>query len=308
MHEVFSRWLLGVPPAIVGGSRYGDAICLVRIDHDAEDDVRIECAYEVLSAELAGNADSKDHVRANALKSLLERLGNGPKRLALGVPAGDVFIKTIDVPAGLGDSELRQLSVVEAVANLPVPPEEVCADYLRMGPALKSGQEQIRIAFCRRDLIDEMSLLAEDAGVQLAVIDRDSQALHDAALWLISRYQHEVTIAYPVLLLWATDPCLLIIARDALDLVAYSLQTGALLEQIDASCRRAGVSDESGALELWVFQSRDADTKLAHLLTTRRGPVHLLEPENIVPAGSLPPRVPLLPWTTALGMALREEL
>lgn len=297
------RWLLGVPPAIVGGGWHGDAICLVRIDRNTEGRSQVDCAYEVLPAEWSSGVDSQGHVRANTLKSLLERWGNSPKRLALGIPAGDVFIKTIDVPLGLEERDLMQLAVVEAVANLPVPPEEVCADYLRMGSPVRSGQQQIKIAFCRREIIDDLALMAEDAGAQLAMIDRDIQAIHDAALWLIARHAPEVQVEYPLLLLWITDSPTLIVARDELDLVQYSLQITDLVEQIHASCRRAGLSDDAGLRDLWVFQTPGVDDNLVSLLAMRQGPVHWLVPEEILGVSTMPPLTLLV---TALGMALRE--
>jgi Tfp pilus assembly PilM family ATPase len=302
------RWLLGVPHAIVGAWWGGDAICLARIGRDPQGNLQVECAYEVLSGELTADEGSQDQdqAHANTLRSLLERWGGSIRRLALGIPVGDVFIKKIEVPVGLEDRDLMKLAIVEAVSNLPVPPEEVCADYLRVGLASKSGQEQIRIAFCRRELIDELTLVAEDAGVQLAIIDRNVQALHDAARWLMTRHAPEVQIEYPLILLWTTDSPVLLIARDELDLIQYSLQTADLLEQIQASCRRSGISDDAGPYDLWVFETSNADENLGHLLSMRPGPVYFLKPEKLLPIISMSPLMPLVPMMCALGMALRE--
>lgn len=312
MQNAFLRWLLGVPPAIVGAGWRDDAVCLVRIEHGLDGNLRIDCVYDVFPVDVPSVGGSQDISRANTLKSLMERWGNIPKRLALGIPAGDVFIKAIDVPSGLTEPELMQLSVVEAVANLPVPPEEVCADYLRVGPGVNHGQgseprtgyEKIRIAFCRREVVDELTLLAEDAGVQLAAIDRDIQALHDAALWLITAHGLMVPPSYPLLLLWATEPLTLIIARDALDLTQYALKTTDLLEQLDASCRRAGIADTPDLLDVWVFQGPDMDENLLRTLASRQGTAHMLHPQETLHLNPMPPLIPLM---TGLGMALREN-
>lgn len=312
MRNAFLRWLLGVPPAIVGGGWHDDAICLVRIERGLDGKMQIDCVYDVLPVDVRSVGDSQDVSRANTLKSLMERWGNTPKRLALGIPAGDVFIKAIDVPSGLTEPELVQLSVVEAVANLPVPPEEVCADYLHVASGVNHGQgteqrtgyEKIRIAFCRRDVVDELSLLAEDAGVQLAAIDRDIQALHDAALWLITVDGMMVRPSYPLLLLWATEPLILIIARDALDLTQYALKTTDLLEQFDASCRRAGITDAPDLLDVWVFQGPHVDENLMRTLASRLGAAHMLNPQELLHINPMPPLIPLM---TGLGMALREN-
>lgn len=96
---------------------------------------------------------------------------------AVALSADDVFVKLINVPDGLDEGQVEQVAIVEAVANLPVPPEEICLDFIREDGG--GADAAVKIAFCRRERIDEILGWAEELGVPVHVVDRDVQAIHD---------------------------------------------------------------------------------------------------------------------------------
>ena len=303
MKEGFLRWLTGRPPVTVGAWWNDAGLCLVRINDEKSAGLRINVAYGAVTQALQGVPGSVDVGRSNLLNASLDEISARPCQLALAVPSADVFIQTIRVPVKLDDNALEQLSVVEAVSNLPVPPEEICADFIRFESDEKSGQEAVKIAFCRRELIDGLILVAEEAGVSLGQIDRDIQAFHDAVCWLVEESVKQA-VAYPIVHLVLGDKPFILVARDALDLLQYplDLSNADVADQIRACVRRAGMSDLQDMKQLNMivdrddsFLNRDFDRELSvHI--TRLNPFKVL---------NITDQVPLIALMAALGMGLR---
>ena len=260
MRNKFIKWLSGTHPEIVGAWWGRVGVCLVRKQSLSEAEETLEAIYEpcgigAVNDLSVGPPTHKEIV--NALRCAFERLGNVDSTLALGVASGDIFIKNIEIPTGLTVKQIEQLSVVEAVSNLPVPPEEICADFIRKESAHSSINERIDVAFCKRGFVDELSILAEDAGVSLSIVDRDIQAIHDATLWCAARNGMPKIDVYPLGIILAGETATFQICRSDLDLVSFQINslTGhrdslvenvALIKQeLISYCRRAGLTDEN---------------------------------------------------------------
>jgi Type IV pilus assembly protein PilM len=305
MKHGFLRWLTGTPPATVGAWWNDSALCLVRINDQAETQSRIHVAYDALIQAFQGGSGSFDVGRINVLKSSLDQVGLPPYQLALAVPSADVFIQTIRVPAKLDDDALAQLAVVEAVSNLPVPPEEVCADFVRVKLDEKSGQEVVRIAFCRREIIDGLMFITDEAGVSLAQVDRDLQAFHDAICWLRENTEGK-TVAYPMVNLIMEQSPFVLVARDSLDLLHYpiDIENSDVTEQLRACTRRAGMSDLQDVKELIVVREIDAPLTEPDFNADLRVDVTRLNPFEVL---GIRDQIPLAPFLAALGMAIRKS-
>jgi hypothetical protein len=143
--------------------------------------------------------------------------------LAVAMSADDVFVRSIITPSGLSDTQLEQLAIVEAVVNLPVPPEEICLDFIRLDDAAKTTEEKTRLAFCRRERIDEILAGVEGAPLSVAVVDRDVQALHDA-VFSVAAVSGQAPIRYPFGLLLTEINPRLIISLDALTFEIYPVR------------------------------------------------------------------------------------
>ncbi len=303
MQNAFIRWLSGTPPRVIGAWWDEAAVCLVYIDRTRAFPV-VTCSYEPV-ASAAQSLESYQHLGLkNALRLALDRLGRWPVVLALGVPAAEVFTKTTVAPAGLDDEELAQLCLVEAVVNLPVPPEEVCADFLRDAAQEGETQAQVRIAFCRREIVDELILTAEDAGTSLAVVDRDAQAIHDATQWLMEAWASYKT-TYPLAILLETEPMSILIARDELDLVQYVVTTEDidLVAQIGLCMRRSGIADHDGLKRIVILQNPSSEPVSVAGLDGLGVECCHLNPFKLL---KLSDDVPVIALMTALGMALRN--
>lgn len=256
----------------------------------------------------------------NALRCAAERLGDLKFTLALGIPSGDIFIKNIEIPAGLTTKQIEQISVVEAVSNLPVPPEEICADFLKLHSAPAAHTERIEIAYCKRGLIDELGIIAEDAGVAMSIVDREVQAIHDATLWCVERQSDVRPIVYPLGILIESNENAFIVSRSELDHVSYVFNnmdhaasgsvetTESAQKELQAYCRRAGLNFETGAplQQLFVVSDGEAQSIAAFEPESLAECKVELNPISLVKAeGERPPAYGLM---VAMGMALREAV
>ncbi len=303
MQNAFLRWLSGTPPLLVGAWWDEAAVCLVHVDR-SNVLPRVTCSYAPVVSAGPSLEPYQNVGLKNALKVTLDRLGRRPVALALGVPAAEVFTKTTFVPPGLNDKELAQLCLVEAVVNLPVPPEEVCADFLCETVPNGETQAPVKIAFCRREVVDELMLTAEDAGVSLVVVDRNIQAIHDATQWLTQAGEFSES-AYPFAILVETEPMSVIIALNELDMVSYAIPTGGvdLTEQIGLCIRRSGVAAD-GLMRIVVLQNPGSvPVDIAGMEAQGVECCHLDPFERL----ELTRDIPVPAFVTALGMGLRNS-
>jgi DNA-binding Lrp family transcriptional regulator len=140
--------------------------------------------------------------------------------LAIALDADDVFLRTITVPEGLDDAQLEQVAIVEAVSNLPVPPEEICLDFTRV--TSDDHDELIGIAFCRRERIDEILACAEEVNIPVHVVDRDVQAIHDAIA--DKALSEDVVIKYPFCIVLTEVSPRIIICLGPTDFEVYPIR------------------------------------------------------------------------------------
>ena len=320
MRRAFVRWLSGDAPAIVGAWLDQSGVCLVRMDWAADSQGMAHVVYEPCGQYAEGAntvAETNSAARANALRSAFEKLGSGSYALALGIPATDIFIKSIEIPPGLDDKQVAQLSIVEAVSNLPVPPEEICSDFLRSAMGVESHNEKVDLAFCRREVIDTLSILAEDVGISLAIVDRELQAIHDAAQWCLAKQRGIMEAQYPLGILMQEEDARFLICRSALDLTSYELNSNSLQhlnqaqcadpEELKNYCRRAGLTEGPQGYLKQLLVSRDDAAVLTgvvdgEVLAER---VDVIDPRLATESGA--DGVSLAGLMIATGMALRQN-
>ena len=194
----FIRWLTGVHPDPVGVYWGRDGLCLVRLPvQTAGGALMAQCVYEA----------SALGVTAENLTSALGQLRQSKVHLSVALPADEVIVRSMRVPVGLSDLQIEQIAIVEAVTNIPVPPEEICLDFLRADRVPLEGDEIVQLAFCRRERIDQVLACAEEANVQVAIVDRDMQAIHDVVVRHLLGAVCEAPDVYPfAVLLTAVEP------------------------------------------------------------------------------------------------------
>lgn len=225
MHNWFIRWLKGATPRPVG-AYWGEAgVCLMQ--QNAEGLRR--CVYQPPSA------DSAEPALSIAVEKLVS-YGDVARQdfsLAVAINADEVFVRPLTVPAGLSDAQLEQVAIIEAVANLPVPPEEICLDFIRSDESPAEHDESLRLAFCRRERIDEILALAEGVPVSVDVVDRDVQALHDAVIKRRHACDRVDWIDYPFAIVLTEINPRVVICLDELSFESYPISPPAS-EQPDA--------------------------------------------------------------------------
>ena len=321
MRDKFIRWFTGAQPFVVGAWWGRAGVCLVRAEPMDNLQRVMEVVYEPCGLDFVNQTDigfSNRGEIVNALRCAAERLRGLEFTLALGIPSGDIFIKNIEIPAGLTTKQIEQISVVEAVSNLPVPPEEICADFLKHSAEMAVHTERIDIAFCKRGLIDELGIVAEDAGVVLSVVDRDIQAVHDATLWCANAQGSLKPVEYPLGILIEGDEKTFIVSRNALDHVSYVFKSAdndpgnlvvaadSLSKELQAYSRRAGLNFENGRPLNQLILVVDADSSKVAASTVESLSQDTLEihPTTFVKGDT--GISPIYGLMVALGMALRK--
>ena len=209
------RWLKGDAPQCVGTYCGDVGVCFVYTD--AVDQPC--CFYQPPMQE------TERFLLAVAVDKFCALVGASKQHwtLAVALSADDVFVRSIVTPGGLSDAQLEQLAIVEAVADLPVPPEEICLDFIRLDDAVEAREGKAKLAFCRRERIDEILAVAEEMPLSVSVVDRDAQALHDAVL-SVTAASGRATLGYPFGLLLPEINPRLIVCLDALTFEIYPVR------------------------------------------------------------------------------------
>lgn len=148
-------------------SRAGRAI---RVDH---------YAYEPLPPGLIIEHQIKDIEQVGAaLQRLVARSGTKVKRAAVCVSSTNVISKVIAVPADISEDELETLVEVEADRVVPYALDDVNIDYVKVGKSGQSADEdQLQLVVCRKNVVDGVVAVLEEAGLEPAMIDVDHFAL-----------------------------------------------------------------------------------------------------------------------------------
>jgi hypothetical protein len=208
----FLRWLIGSPPETVGlyWGEYGT--CAVYQPAMGQQYVVYEPAMPISELPIWEAAVSR--------LELMSGLSRRQMCLSVALDANDVFQRTMTVPNGLSDEQLDQVAIVEAVANLPVPPEEICLDSLRDKTA-NAPNEIVNLAFCRRETMDAILAAAEEVGVPAWIVDRDVQAIHDALQ--ADCTVRGVELRYPFAILLTELHPRLLICLSALSIEVYPI-------------------------------------------------------------------------------------
>ena len=201
MRNWLIRWFRGSLPQTVGVYSGEAGICLVKADAR----LGYRCIYQPPIPEAEQPALQAAVQKLQVLADVEIR----DLRLSVALEADEVFVRPLALPSGLSDEQVAQIAIVEAVANLPVPPEEICLDFIRAND-MSDGDEMVRLAFCRRERVDEILAEAEAAACTVSVIDRDIQALHDALISAHEMLEIGEKFDYPFGIITQIKPRLLI--------------------------------------------------------------------------------------------------
>ena len=118
---------------------------------------------------------------AEAVSRAVKRAGIKVKHVAVAVAGTHVITKSIKMPASLKDQELQTQIEMEADHYIPYPLDEVNLDYQVLGPAEDNPDENnILLAACRKEIVDDYIAVIESAGLTPQVIDIETYAMENA--------------------------------------------------------------------------------------------------------------------------------
>jgi len=118
---------------------------------------------------------------AQATDRAIKRSGTRSKHVAMAVAGAHVISKIINMPAGLSEAELQSQIEGEADRYIPYPLDEVNLDFEVLSPMEEtSGQVNVLIAACRKEIVDDYMAVSQGAGLTPLVIDIETYAMENA--------------------------------------------------------------------------------------------------------------------------------
>lgn len=233
MHNRLLRWLVGSAPEVVG-IYWGDrGTCAVYETEHGQRFVAYDAAIQ--------QTDSSAWETAMRRLEVISGISRRDMCLSIALNADDVFLRSMTVPQGLSDAQLGQVAIVEAVANLPVPPEEICLDFVRSNAA-QGADEMVSLAFCRREKMDELLACAEEIGVSAWIVDRDVQAIHDAIQAWWPEKNGELHYPFAVFLTDVSPRLLICLDPVAIEVYPIGSYATTLSEEITSCWTRCSMS------------------------------------------------------------------
>ena len=118
---------------------------------------------------------------AESVSRAIKRSGTKYKNAAMAVAGSHVITKSIKMPGSLNDAELQTQIELEADHYIPYPLDEVNLDYQVLGPSEENPEENnILLAACRKEIVDDYIAVIETAGLVPKVIDIETYAMENA--------------------------------------------------------------------------------------------------------------------------------
>lgn len=169
-------------PPLVGIDISSSAVKLLELSRSG-DQYKVErYTVEPLSQNaLAENAITDVEQVSRAVDRAVKRSGTKRRHAAVAVASSHVITKTITMPSGMREQELEQQIEMEADHYIPYPLEEVNLDFEVVGPSdVNPNEDDVIIAACRKEIVDDYIAVIEGPGLTPAVIDVDAFAMETA--------------------------------------------------------------------------------------------------------------------------------
>ena len=142
--------------------------------------IRVEhYACEAVAPGLIIEQQIKDIEQVGAtVKRLMARSGSKIKRAAVCVASSNVISKMITVQADTKEDELESLVEVEADRVVPYALDDVNIDFTSLGRSEQTpDEEQLQLVVTRKNVVEAMVAVLEEAELEPAVVDVDHFAL-----------------------------------------------------------------------------------------------------------------------------------
>ena len=125
-----------------------------------------------------GSIVQQDNV-ITSLDALLSRCRVKTKNVAVAVSSSHAITKVVPMASDLTESEVEDLVEVEAAHFVPYAIDDVNLDFQLLGPTVSNpdNEQDILIAACRTDIIDDYVSVIEEVGLLPSVVDIDTYAI-----------------------------------------------------------------------------------------------------------------------------------
>jgi type IV pilus assembly protein PilM len=117
-------------------------------------------------------------VVAEAIRSAMEKAGVTTKDVVIAVGGRDVIVKKIQIER-VKEQQVRELLRWEAEQHVPFDVESVELDHQTLDPDGTGPQMDVLLVAAKRELIQAKQRVLEEAGLNAAIVDVESFALHN---------------------------------------------------------------------------------------------------------------------------------
>lgn len=134
------------------------------------------CAWAL---EAVGDTAQNDlqTVLHNCIRQTLPALPRSQRKLAICVPASDIMLRKISVPADFADEEICALIGAEAPGWFSLSAADIFFDYILRARKDASGQRELDLVACPRESLQRRLRLFRDLAVAVDVVDTEAFAL-----------------------------------------------------------------------------------------------------------------------------------
>ena len=114
-----------------------------------------------------------------SLDALLNRCKIKTKNVAVAVSSSHAITKVVPMSSDLDESEVEDLVEIEAAHFVPYAIDDVNLDFQLLGPTPSNPQHEqdVLIAACRTDIVDDYVSVIEEVGLKPTVVDIDTFAI-----------------------------------------------------------------------------------------------------------------------------------
>ena len=155
-------------------------IKLAVISHGSGEPVLSKVAMVPLADDAIVEGEVMDPgIVSNAVRDLFEQSGIKSRQVVTAVGGRDVIIKKIPMDR-MKEAEAREVIRWEAEQHVPFDMDNVELDFQILDPDGEGLQMTVLLVAAKRELIDHKVSLLSEVGVDPAIIDVDSFALHNA--------------------------------------------------------------------------------------------------------------------------------
>lgn len=168
---------------LVGVDISSASVKMVELSGDAEGGYRLD-GYSIVplakDSVVDGNIAGLEQV-GSAVERAWKLLGTREKRAAMALPAAAVISKKVIMQAGLREEDMEMQVEAEANQYIPFTLDEVNIDFQVLGPSPSSPEDvEVLIAASRKDKIEDRVVVAEEAGLKVAIMDVETYATEAA--------------------------------------------------------------------------------------------------------------------------------